>query len=199
MLLAVLGPVRKAQGQPGSVDACGAGATLGLAGPHVARRPGLALPALPMTAHHRLARLVMASLACGTVLLVTPSPGGADPTAGITVMLPATPAYPADAPDPDVVHSGSTYFSFSTGTRLASYLQVLCNSDGLAGRRMGSMPRIPLRGLGTPVTTDMAGARDPERPWRLRLGRPLDPVLHRSPGRPPGGYRRQLSLGRHQP
>jgi hypothetical protein len=162
MLLAVLGPVRKAQGQPGSVDACGAGATLGLAGPHVARRPGLALPALPMTAHHRLARLVMASLACGTVLLVTPSPGGADPTAGITVMLPATPAYPADAPDPDVVHSGSTYFSFSTGTRLASYLQVLCNSTGSPADGWVPCPGFPFgaSALPSPPTWQELGTQN---------------------------------------
>ena len=143
MLLALLGPVRNALSQLGPVGAYRTGGTLGLAGPHVERRPGLAPPASLMTAHHRLARLVVAICASGLALLVTPSPGGADPSAGITVTTTATPAYPADAPDPDVVHNGSTYFAFSTGTRVAGYLQVLCNSTGSPTSGWARCPGFP--------------------------------------------------------
>jgi hypothetical protein len=83
-----------------------------------------------MTARRPLARLGVASLVCGAALLAAPSAAGADRHTGVTVVAPAAPAYPADAPDPDVVQNGSTYFAFSTGTRLASYLQVLCDSSG---------------------------------------------------------------------
>jgi hypothetical protein len=96
-----------------------------------------------MTAHYRLVRLVGVSLVCGTVLLWTPSPVGADPSAGVSVTTPVAPAYSADAPDPDVVHNGSTYFAFSTGTQQASYIQVLCNPSGSPANGWALCPGFP--------------------------------------------------------
>jgi hypothetical protein len=96
-----------------------------------------------MAAHHRLARLAVVSLTCGSARFFTPAPGEADSTAGVTVDTPAAPAYSADAPGSDVVHNGSTYFAFSTGTRLASYTQVLCNSSGSPANGWVPCPGFP--------------------------------------------------------
>ncbi|HEX7460514.1 MAG TPA: hypothetical protein VF279_07770, partial [Acidimicrobiales bacterium] len=75
-----------------------------------------------MTVRRRLARMATVSLACAALVSAWPTPAGADPRTGVTVTPTAKPAYPADAPDPDVVVDGSTSFAFSTGTSLASYL-----------------------------------------------------------------------------
>ena len=103
-----------------------------------------------MTAHNRLARIAVVSFAVGSALAVTPSPVGADATPGVTVTTPASPAYAADAPDPDVVHNGSTYFAFSTGTRLAGYIQVLCNSSGSTADGWALCPGVPFGGSALP-------------------------------------------------
>ena len=41
-----------------------------------------------------------------------------------------TPAFPGDAPDPDIVFSGSTYYAFTTGTALGNHLQALIDTSG---------------------------------------------------------------------
>ena len=74
--------------------------------------------------------LIVVCATLGTLAVSTPTPAGATAATGITVDPPATPAYAGDAPDPDVVLDGSTAFAFSTGTSLASYLQVLCDTSG---------------------------------------------------------------------
>ena len=58
------------------------------------------------------------------------SPSGA-PT--LTVAAPGAPAFDGDAPDPDVVTSGSAYYAFTTGTALGNHIQVLVDSSGSAG------------------------------------------------------------------
>jgi len=80
-----------------------------------------------MTDRRRPAVLVLVSLALSTVLLSAAPPARAAVPPGIAVSPSPTPAFAGDAPDPDVVLVGSTYLAFSTGTRLASYLQVLCD------------------------------------------------------------------------
>ena len=68
--------------------------------------------------------------ALGAAATATPvRVGAAAAGTGITVSPPATPSFAGDAPDPDVVRNGSETFAFSTGTGLASYLQVLCTPD----------------------------------------------------------------------
>ena len=49
---------------------------------------------------------------------------------GIAVAAAPTPAFNGDAPDPDVVHSGSTYYAFTTGTPLGNHIQVLVDTTG---------------------------------------------------------------------
>lgn len=104
-----------------------------------------------MTVRRRLSHMAAVSLACGALLSALPTPAGGDPRTGVTVDLTPTPAYPADAPDPDVVLNGSTYFAFSTGTSLASYLQVLCNSSGSAATGWAPCPGFPFGASALPL------------------------------------------------
>ena len=96
-----------------------------------------------MTARRRSAVLAVVSLALCAVVLTDPTTSGAGPPPGVTVSATATPAYRGDAPDPDVVLAGSTYFAFTTGTRLASYLQVLCDSSGSPASGWVPCPGFP--------------------------------------------------------
>ena len=143
MLLSLRGPVENSPDQLGPADWFDVGDTLGLAGPQVGRPPGLASTALVMTANLRLAGMVVISIALGATNIYSKSPAGADSPSGVTVATPAVLAYAADAPDPDVVHTGSDYFAFSTGTRLASYIQVLCNPSGLPATGWVPCPGVP--------------------------------------------------------
>src|SRR5665213_3587593 len=104
-----------------------------------------------MTVRRRLASLAAVSLACGALLAAWPTPAGGDPRTGVTVTRSSVPAYPADAPDPDVVLNGSTYFAFSTGTSLASYLQVLCNHSGSPASGWAPCPGFPFGASALPL------------------------------------------------
>ena len=57
---------------------------------------------------------------------ICPWPGAPTRTASVT--LPPGPAYNDDAPDPDVVRFGSTYYAFTTGTTWGNNLGVLRSS-----------------------------------------------------------------------
>jgi hypothetical protein len=48
----------------------------------------------------------------------------------LAVAAPGTPAFDSDAPDPDVVTSGSAYYAFTTGTALGNHIQVLVDTSG---------------------------------------------------------------------
>ena len=81
---------------------------------------------------------MVACVALGALLGFASGRAAAVPTGGVTVAPSPAPAFAGDAPDPDVVYvpstgSGGTYFAFSTGTTMASYLQVLCNSGSTSG------------------------------------------------------------------
>ena len=104
-----------------------------------------------MTTRPLLAHLVVASLACAALVVSSPQPAGADPHTGITVAVTPTPAYAGDAPDPDVVLSGSTYFAFSTGTALAGYLQVLCDGSGSPATGWVPCPGFPFGASALPL------------------------------------------------
>ncbi len=90
-----------------------------------------------MTVRRRALIPIAACVAFGAFALATPSRVAAAPAGGVSVTPTATPAYDGDAPDPDVVYdpavAGGEYFAFSTGTDLASYLQVLCDPAASAG------------------------------------------------------------------
>jgi putative cell wall-binding protein len=77
-----------------------------------------------------------------------PSTGPRTPT---VVQPSATPAFDADAPDPDVVRVGTTYYAFTTGTTWGNRIGVLTSSSPttgwrtLTGKTFGStaLPSIP--------------------------------------------------------
>jgi hypothetical protein len=70
--------------------------------------------------------------------------GGSGPPAsalslgGLSVQPTAAPAFDQDAPDPDVVLSGSTYYAFTTGTALGNHLQALVDTSGSPQSGWGS-------------------------------------------------------------
>ncbi len=48
----------------------------------------------------------------------------------VSVIVSQTPAFAGDAPDPDIVYSGGTYYAFTTGTPLGNHLQALVDTTG---------------------------------------------------------------------
>jgi hypothetical protein len=44
-----------------------------------------------------------------------------------------SPAFPGDAPDPNVVYSGGTYYAFTTGTALGNHIQALVSASPASG------------------------------------------------------------------
>ncbi|MGD0882703.1 MAG: family 43 glycosylhydrolase [Acidimicrobiales bacterium] len=96
-----------------------------------------------MTASRCVTLLTAALVAAGSLAPALPTRAGAVAEVGISVTPSPAPAFGGDAPDPDVVLQGSTYFAFSTGTALASYLQVLCDPSGSPARGWAPCPGIP--------------------------------------------------------
>jgi Glycosyl hydrolases family 43 len=72
--------------------------------------------------------MVVAALSAGTMswgrAAAAPAPRG-------VALQPSTdPAFNGDAPDPDVILDGSTYYAFTTGTRLGNHIQALIDTSG---------------------------------------------------------------------
>ena len=57
-------------------------------------------------------------------------PAAALSLGGMSIQPSPAPAFDQDAPDPDVVVSGSTYYAFTTGTPLGNHLQALVDTSG---------------------------------------------------------------------
>ncbi len=75
---------------------------------------------------------VAAGVGAGAIALgASALPAAAATPDAITVAgPPATPVLGLDAPDPDIVRSGSTYYAFTTGTTWGNQLGVLIDSSG---------------------------------------------------------------------
>ncbi|MGA2837047.1 MAG: family 43 glycosylhydrolase [Acidimicrobiales bacterium] len=101
-----------------------------------------------MNARRCASFLTAAFLAVGA--LASAVPARAVAAAGVSVTPSPSPAFNGDAPDPDVVLHGSTYFAFSTGTALASYLQVLCDSSGSPATGWAACPGFPFGAAALP-------------------------------------------------
>ena len=91
---------------------------------------------------------------------------GAAPAAGAPapVVAPApAPAFAADAPDPDVLRAGSTYFAYTTGTTWGNHIGVLESSQPsggfhtVNGRTWGSTALGPLPSWEEPDTQNAPG------------------------------------------
>ncbi len=74
--------------------------------------------------------VVLASALAGGTPLLGGGAAGAGGYGQITVSPAAQPAFAMDAPDPDVVLDGSTYYAFTTGTDLGNSLQALVDTSG---------------------------------------------------------------------
>ena len=92
----------------------------------------------------------------GELAAIPANPAGAallGSTLSLTVAAPGAPAFDGDAPDADVVTSGSAYYAFTTGTALGNHIQVLVATSGSStsgwhsttGRNYGSsaIPVVP--------------------------------------------------------
>ena len=59
---------------------------------------------------------------------LTPAPAAAGAVPGAMVVPTGDPAFSADAPDPDVMRAGSTYYAYTTGTTWGNHIGVLESS-----------------------------------------------------------------------
>ena len=67
----------------------------------------------------------------------------AAPVGHVTVAKSTTPAFNGDAPDPDVILSGGTYYAFTTGTPLGNNLQALVDTSGSPASGWRSYTGLP--------------------------------------------------------
>ncbi len=74
--------------------------------------------------------MVMSGLAVAAPRSVSASAEAAVPAPRIAVGLPTTPAFGANAGDPDIVYSNGTYYAFTTGTPLGNHIQALIDTSG---------------------------------------------------------------------
>ena len=75
------------------------------------------------------------------------SPGSSD--GHVSVIVSQTPAFAGDAPDPDVLYSGGTYYAFTTGTPLGNHIQVLTSGNPATG--WGSYNGLPFGSSALPA------------------------------------------------
>ena len=74
------------------------------------------------------------------------------PVGHVTVGKSSTPAFNGDAPDPDVVYSGGTYYAFTTGTPLGNHLQALVDTSGSPTSGWRSYTGLPYGSSALPTT-----------------------------------------------
>jgi hypothetical protein len=99
----------------------------------------------------------VALVACLTTVVPALSAGAAPPPAGpphghVSVVASPTPAFAGDAPDPDIVHSGGTYYAFTTGTVLGNHLQALIDTTGSPAGGWRSYTGLPYGSTALPTT-----------------------------------------------
>ena len=88
-----------------------------------------------------LAGLVLATATVAAATAVPQAgaaPAPARPIGHVSIAASQTPAYAGDAPDPDVVYSGGTYYAFTTGTTLGNNIQALVDTTGNPASGWGS-------------------------------------------------------------
>ena len=120
----------------------------------------------------------------------------AAPLGGVSIQASSAPAFDQDAPDPDVVVNGSTYYAFTTGTTLGNHLQALVDTQGPPSG-WGSYNGQTYGSSALPVVPAWEQLDTQTSPGVFSVGRPLAHVLRRLPGRPRGRHRLQLPLGGH--
>ena len=95
-------------------------------------------PRLMAPAAMAMAMAAVVLVAGMTMLILSTRAGGAAPAAagpgphdtGVALTPVPGPAYADDAPDPDVVRVGTTYYAYTTGTTWGNYIGVLVDTSG---------------------------------------------------------------------
>ena len=117
-------------------------------------------------------------------------------TAHVIVTPSSTPAYANDAPDPDALYSGGTYYAFTTGTVLGNYIQALTDKTGSPAS--GWQPYTGSTGSSALPEPSLLGDRQHTDLTRgVLLRRSLGDVLRRRGEPARARLRLQLSLRRH--
>ena len=93
-----------------------------------------------------LLALVVAGSAAGG------SPSASASTPHIAVGLPPSPAFAANAGDPDVVYADGAYYAFTTGTALGNHIQVVVDTSGDPTAGYGSYTGQPYGSTALPST-----------------------------------------------
>jgi hypothetical protein len=78
---------------------------------------------------------LMFAVALASGLIAVPGPVAAAHVKGAHVSFAPSPspAFAGDAPDPDLLYSGGTYYAFTTGTPLGNHIQALTSASPSAG------------------------------------------------------------------
>ena len=120
--------------------------------------------------------------------------------AHVTITASQTPAFPGDAPDPDVVRSGGTYYAFTTGTALGNHLQALVDTTGNPASGWRSYTGTSFGSTALPDHPVVGDDQHPDVARGLLLRRPLGHVLRRLVRVPtPADSGQQLPVGGHRP
>jgi hypothetical protein len=93
------------------------------------------------TKWHRSTALTLVVALVGSFALTSgfaDSVGASAQSHALTVSPSSTPAFNADAPDPDVVLNAGTYYAFTTGTALGNHIQALVDTSGNPASGYGS-------------------------------------------------------------
>ena len=95
---------------------------------------------------------LLATVLAGLTSVVTITEVGAAPVGHVSVATSQTPAFAGDAPDPDIVYSGGTYYAFTTGTALGNHLQALVDTTGSPTSGWHSYTGLSFGSTALPVT-----------------------------------------------
>ncbi len=97
---------------------------------------------------------LVAAVVVSVALVLGPAAGvGASPRPHVlTVSVSSTPAFDADAPDPDVVLDAGSFYAFTTGTVLGNHIQALVDTSGNPASGYGSCTGQPYGSSALPVT-----------------------------------------------
>ena len=101
--------------------------------------------------------LVVAGALLGLASTAVVAQAGAVQAAGsvhrhVSVVASQNPAFAGDAPDPNIVYSGGTYYAFTTGTPLGNHLQALIDTTGDPATGWRSYTGQPFGSTALPTT-----------------------------------------------
>ncbi len=157
----------------------------------------------PRSLLHCLVAVMSVVVTAGTAVTVatgtTARPAGALSLGGMSFQPSSTPAFHQDAPDPDVVVSGSTYYAFTTGTPLGNHLQALVDTSGSPASGWRSFTGQSYGSSALPVVPAWQQINTQTSPAVLHWGGHWLLYYNASQAGHAAGHRVQLPLGGHGP